>query len=318
MREQLSSIFLSPEVFIEFFLEFLLLVILSFTFFQTLFILKNYKQGLTTELQYSLEKKSYLLGVVVSVVLVFKIILVAFFTYSLDELSLIVPGAMCAAGVISSNDYGEPLLLLKLVILSLASLWLLTNRADNRVKKNLYFKKKMWLFIVLYIFVLIEFLLSFNFFTLIETENPVLCCSVIFDDTKNPIPFSLSMFWLLTLFYFLYFIVMACAYKKQKRLLLISSVIFTYISYYAIVYFFSTYIYELPTHKCPFCMLQKEYYYVGYFIYITLFVAVFYTLAVQFEFMKNSFKKVMLFFSTFVLTLSAYFLIYIIRNGVIL
>ncbi|MCD4667924.1 MAG: hypothetical protein K8R44_04970 [Sulfurimonas sp.] len=314
----MSSIFLSPEVSIEFFLEFLLLIILSFTFFQTLFILKDYKQGSTTELQYSLEKKSYLLGVVVSVVLVFKIILVAFFTYSLDELSLIVPGAMCAAGVISSNDYGEPLLLLKLAILSLASLWLLTNTADKIVKKGLYFKKKMWLFIVLYIFILIEFLLSFNFFTLIETQNPVLCCSVIFDDTDNPIPFNLSISWLLTLFYLLYFVVMACAYKKQKILLLISSTIFTYISYYAIVYFFGTYIYELPTHKCPFCMLQREYYYVGYIIYATLFIAVFYTLSVQFDFMKNSFKKVMLFFSIFVFILSFYVLIYIIRNGVFL
>ncbi|MEA3522060.1 MAG: hypothetical protein U9R50_03720 [Campylobacterota bacterium] len=314
----MSSIFLSPEIFIELFLEFLLLLVLTFTLFQTFFILRYFKQGSTTELQYKLEKKSYLVGVAISVVLIFKIILVAFFTYSLDELSFIVPGAMCVAGVISSNDYGEPLLLLKLAILLFASLWLLVNRADTNAKKSLYFKKKMWFFIVLYIFILIEFLLSLKFFTLIETQNPVLCCSVIFREIDNPVPFNLSSFELLALFYTLYISVMACAYQKQKLALLVSSIVFTYISYYAIVYFFGTYIYELPTHKCPFCMLQKEYFYIGYFIYITLFLGVYYTFAAQFEFMRNSFKKVILFFTIFVLTLSAYFLIYIIRNGVIL
>jgi len=32
----------------------------------------------------------------------------------------------------------------------------------------------------------------------------------------------------------------------------------------------SCYIYELPTHHCPFCILQKEYGYIGYLIYVTL------------------------------------------------
>jgi hypothetical protein len=35
--------------------------------------------------------------------------------------------------------------------------------------------------------------------------------------------------------------------------------------------FICLYIYELPTHHCPFCILQKEYGYVGYVLYIALF-----------------------------------------------
>ena len=35
--------------------------------------------------------------------------------------------------------------------------------------------------------------------------------------------------------------------------------------------FISLYIYELPTHACPFCLLQKEYHYIGYPLYLTLF-----------------------------------------------
>ncbi len=318
MREKLSSIFLSPEVSIELFLEFFMLLVLSFTLLQSLYILKYYKDGTSTELQYKLEKKSYLVSVVISVVLILKISLVAFFTYSLDELSLIVPGAMCGAGVIGSNEYGEPLLLLKLAIVLFASLWLLLNKADTYAKDNLYFKKKMWFFIVLYILIVGEFLLSLNFFTLIQTQNPVLCCSVIYTDTSNPIPFNLSKYELLVLFCALYIVVVLSAYKKQKLLLLIFGTFFTYISYYALVYFFASYIYELPTHKCPFCMLQKDYNYIGYFIYTTLFLGTYYIYAVWFDFVKSGFKKVILFFTLFVFILLSFFLIYIIRNGVLL
>ena len=34
--------------------------------------------------------------------------------------------------------------------------------------------------------------------------------------------------------------------------------------------FISLYIYELPTHACPFCLLQKDYHYIGYPLYLTL------------------------------------------------
>jgi hypothetical protein len=38
----------------------------------------------------------------------------------------------------------------------------------------------------------------------------------------------------------------------------------------AILSFISVYFYELPTHHCPFCILQKEYGYIGYPLYLTL------------------------------------------------
>lgn len=38
----------------------------------------------------------------------------------------------------------------------------------------------------------------------------------------------------------------------------------------ALVSFICLYFYELPTHHCPFCILQKEYGYVGYILYAAL------------------------------------------------
>jgi hypothetical protein len=39
----------------------------------------------------------------------------------------------------------------------------------------------------------------------------------------------------------------------------------------SILSFICLYIYELPTHHCPFCLLQKEYGSIGYLLYATLF-----------------------------------------------
>jgi len=44
------------------------------------------------------------------------------------------------------------------------------------------------------------------------------------------------------------------------------------ISVAAFISFISVYFYELPTHHCPFCILQKEYGYIGYGLYLLLFV----------------------------------------------
>ena len=38
--------------------------------------------------------------------------------------------------------------------------------------------------------------------------------------------------------------------------------------------FISLYFYELPTHHCPFCVLQREYGYIGYLLYATLLTGV--------------------------------------------
>jgi hypothetical protein len=41
-------------------------------------------------------------------------------------------------------------------------------------------------------------------------------------------------------------------------------------SLHAIIAYISPYFYELPTHHCPFCILQREYGFVGYPLYLAL------------------------------------------------
>ena len=42
----------------------------------------------------------------------------------------------------------------------------------------------------------------------------------------------------------------------------------------SIISVISLYIYELPTHHCPFCIIMEDYQYIGYLLYILLFGAV--------------------------------------------
>lgn len=316
----MSDILLSLEVSVLLFTQFILFFILSVALFHTVIILSKFKIGATTLQQYAVEKRAYLVIVIISVVLVVKISLLPFFTYTLNELSNIIPGAMCGAGVISANEYGVTALLLKILVIMLGLLWIVLNHEDQRALNYPYFRKKLWFFIIIYIFFILELFFELNFFTKLSTDNPVLCCSAIYNDKTNinNLPLNLSIFQLVGVFYFLYFVVILSAYFQKKVLLFFSTNIFIYISYYAIVYFFATYIYELPTHRCPFCLLQHEYNYIGYIVFGSLFIASFYALSfVIFKFI-NSYLRVIFWQTFFVLVTSIPFIFYIIKNNAFL
>ena len=53
-----------------------------------------------------------------------------------------------------------------------------------------------------------------------------------------------------------------------------ASGLFFLVACISVLSFISLYFYELPTHRCPFCLLQKEYGYVGYPLYASLLTGV--------------------------------------------
>jgi len=317
----LSDILLSPEVGITLFIDSLLFIPLFIAFFYALVILKNWDKASFSEYQYKLEKQSYLVITLISLALIIKTILLPFFVYTLNELASIIPGAMCGAGVLESNIYGELTLILKSIIIILILLWLSLNRQDQRVKNYLYFKKKMWFFIIIFFLIVGELFLEILFFSNISTLSPVLCCSSIYQNNENlsAIPSHLSSVELITLFYALFIAIIISLYLKKRFFIFLFSLFYSYISYYAITYFFSTYIYELPTHKCSFCLLQSNYNYIGYYIFATLFIATFYAFnSAVFKFAQNSYKKAIIFYILFNLFVSYNFLLYVVKNGVVL
>ena len=85
-----------------------------------------------SELQLSLERRTYLISTILSYTLVFQILSLFLFIYTADHLHNLFTGAMCAAGVLNVNAFGYPLLILKIADFLLAGIWLIINHADTR------------------------------------------------------------------------------------------------------------------------------------------------------------------------------------------
>ena len=318
--EKLNKILLSPEVIVILFTQTLLFVILSIALYHTLYILSHWVKGSTNTMQYSLEKKSYLVSSVVSFSLMVTLLLFTFFTYTINELASLLPGAMCGAGVVGANSFGAPAVAIKFFIILLSLLWLKLNHQDTLSKDFKYFRKKLLFFLFLYLFMLVDLYLTLGFFTNIDTSEPVLCCSCIYTSTQeSQLPFSLQTLELVTLFHLSFVLVITAAYFKKSLLLFVFSTVHIVLSYYAITYFFAPYIYELPSHKCPYCFLQAEYYFVGYFIYASLIMATYYSLSASlFHFSKSSFKKSIFWHCLFFLLVSYKFFFYLFTNKIFL
>ncbi|OPX27567.1 MAG: hypothetical protein B1H07_01180 [Campylobacteraceae bacterium 4484_166] len=317
------SIFLSNNIVTLFFIQTILLLFSIYSLFISLNIIKNWDFNKTTSYQYNLEKKSYLISLIIFFVIFVKIILFIFFVNSLDGLSSIVPGAMCASGIINANEYGTILLFFKIFVLAGFGIWLVLNKLDIEALDYPYLVKKYYLFLVLFLSIVIEFVLEFLYFTNISIKRPVLCCSAVFQDTQG-FASMMKIEYILILFYINYIALIISNVMKNSLTSLLSGALFLVLSYFSIVYFFGTYIYELPTHKCPFCMLQEEYFYIGYIIWITMFLAVFFSISsfIIEKFIKKEYNggyKLSIIFSTiFVLLCSYYVLAYYITNGVFL
>ncbi len=322
----MNEILLSREVIVYLLSETILFMLLILASIATFGLLRKWNfTNFTTE-QFTLENRSYLVMTIIFMVMVLKVILLPYFVYTIDNLSSLIPGAMCAAGVVKANAYGNPLLLLKIIILFLSGLWLSINSMDLKERDYPYIKVKSWLFIFIFSLLSVEFVLDILYFTHIETTNPVSCCSVIFGQIGggNGLPFGLDISKLIILFYLMFALVVLSVLSDFVVMSLVSTLFFGIISYYAVVYFFGTYIYELPTHQCPFCMLQHHYYYVGYLLWGLLLLGLFFTInnAVMQYFFKESSENIkrisLVLLSLFVLLCSAYVGIYYLKNGVLL
>jgi hypothetical protein len=132
-----------------------------------------------------------------------------YFTYSLDNLSNIVPGAMCAAGIVKANEFGQINLSLKILILFFIGVWLIINSLDLKAKTYPYTKKKYLFYTFIFALCTIETTLIFYFINGISTKEPVMCCSTIFgvNNVGSKIPFDLSISMLLIIFYLLYLLI---------------------------------------------------------------------------------------------------------------
>ena len=244
-------------------------------------ILRHWDLSSGSERQLQLERQTYLVSTIVSYLLGFQLVSLFLFLFTVDDLSPLFVGAMCAVGSLAVNGFGYPTLLMKIVTFILAGLWLILNHADSRGYDYPLIRHKLVLLLVLVPLLLAECVLQWGYFLKLSPDIITSCCGSLFSskgrtlatETVNapPLP-MLAGFAASTLitgvaggrFY--------CTGRGGGLFASLSGVQFV-VALAAVVSVISLYIYQLPSHHCPFCILQREYWFIGYPLYLAILTA---------------------------------------------
>jgi hypothetical protein len=238
----------------------------------------NLRSGSSQQLE--LERRTYLISTVLTYVFGFQLISLFLYVYTTDSLCTLFTGAMCAVGTLNVNRFGYPVLFLKVLNFLLAGLWLIVNTADNRGYDYPLIRKKYVFLLVITPLLIAETVLQARYFLALHPDVITSCCGSLFSGGEEALVSDLSAFPA-PLMKKLFSVCMALTvgagiffYGKGKGGYLFSalSAASFLVALASILSFIAPYVYELPTHHCPFCLLQREYSYVGYPLYVTLLV----------------------------------------------
>lgn len=316
--------FLNPNIQIILFIDFIFLFFLLISLLLSFELFSKWDFQSTAILQYKLEKRAYLVSTIIKYIFFLKLPLFLFFIYSVDGLSDIIVGAMCSVGVIDASSYGIPLLILKVVNLYLFGFWLIIHYGDLQYPDLPFTKTKFGFFIIAAFLIIFEIILDFLMFDSIDLSKIAVCCGALFSNSSTSylaILFSIDSWDYFYLFYLSYVLNLFFYLKRNDYMFSIANILFLIVAIISLIIFFSTYIYELPTHHCPFCILQKGYYYIGYLLYISLFIGTFFGIGLIVANLVEGNKKFyyqtsFLFTSLYMILVSYYPLSYYFKNGV--
>lgn len=242
-------------------------------------ILGHWDQASGSETQLELERRTYLISTLMSYILSFELMSFFLFIYTADDLHSLFNGAMCAAGTLAVNPYGYPALLVKMVNFLLAGVWLIVNHADNRGYDYPLIRIKYKLLNVVVPLLLVESALLFVFFAGVKPDIITSCCGSLFSHESNSLSGDLAALPHLPMQIALVAGMALTAgsgllFRQRGRcgyLFSMASTSTFLVAAASVVSFICLYFYELPTHHCPFCLLQQDYNSIGYVLYAALF-----------------------------------------------
>lgn len=231
--------------------------------------------------QLKLERKTYLISTIMAYMFGFGLFSLLLFIYTADHIHEFFIGAMCAAGSLNVNKFGYPALTVKLISFILCGVWLILNYTDNKAFDYPLIKAKYKFLILITALLIFETYLLTNYFLDLKADVITSCCGILFSEEAKSFAGGIaSLPSLTTKIIFYLSVVLTIRVGVQFYLTGRPANIYSYfscwlflISLVSIISFISLYFYEMPTHHCPFCLLQKEYHYIGYPLYLSLFAA---------------------------------------------
>jgi hypothetical protein len=253
-------------------------------------ILRHWNIQSGSELQLQLERRTYLISTLLIWAFLFEFLSLLLFIYNAEALSGQFVGAMCATGVLNLNPWGWPTLFMKITMFFVSAIWLTLNYLDNRGYDYPLIHFKYGLLLLALPLVIAETILQWFHFTEMEPNLITSCCGTLFSADAQGVSGEVSGIApaksIITLSISAILVIVAGVWVARRGrggwLLSIMGIAAFCVAILAIVSSISLYIYEHPHHHCPFCILKQGHDYVGYFLYIPLFLATALSLGVGF------------------------------------
>ena len=258
-------------------------------------VLRHWNPASDEARQIGLESEIWLSSTLVAYALGIQIVSLVLLVLAADDFAVVITGAMCATGTLLANDYGMPALLVKMAGVFFYGFWLVIHRLDTSSQRYPLVRVKCWYLLAILPLLALDITLQFLYLYTIDPDIIVSCCAVVFDDAggDSQLFVQLADLELLPWFYgtMLVLFLLGVATEWPRRVFGRSAggwlltaygllwLIFTPLSLLAIITTISSYVYAMPFHNCPFCVLKPEYAHVGFIIYGSLLPAGFFAVS---------------------------------------
>ncbi len=245
-------------------------------------IVSRWDNTSSSETQLQLERKTWLVSTLLNYALGFQILSGVLYLYTLEDIHRLFVGAMCATGALNANQVGWLVLAIKVILFFIAALWVALNRLDQRTEDTPLIRPKYLALMLITPLVAFDLYLQFSYFAGLRPEIITSCCGSLFSEQGASVASELVgipalkmmevFFAIIGVFFVL---LIACYFSRAallRSLLFVAALLTFFASLGAVVSFVSLYIYQMPSHHCPFDMLQGHYNFIGYPLYAGLFV----------------------------------------------
>lgn len=231
--------------------------------------------------QLSLERKTYLISTIMNYVMGFEILSALLFVYTVDDIHPIFIGAMCATGSLNANPVGWYVLYAKIAAFFLGAIWVAVNFVDQRAEDYPLVRMKYCMLLAITPFIVVDGYLVWSYFIALKPNVITSCCGALFSAEGSGVASELASLPLRPMMILFYlsvglFLVSGVAAVRWDRCFFrysmgcFAALLFV-VAIASIIAFISLYFYEIPTHHCPFDILQRGYHFIGYPLYICLF-----------------------------------------------
>lgn len=243
-------------------------------------VLRGWNLASGSAAQLRMERQTQLVSTLFGFVMAAEVAALLLFVYNADRMAALFVGAMCAVGTLNVNAYGFPALYVKIAVFFAAALWLILDRVDRAGHDYPLTRVKYALILAIAPLVVAGAGLELTYFLGLETDVITSCCSKLFTPVNEGIAGEMTGIapgLALGLLAGAGGAVAATGGMSLWRggswysAYAVSGLAMFFLALVAIVSVISLYVYDHPNHHCPFCLLQPEYNYFGYALYLPLF-----------------------------------------------